>query len=465
MEQNDGARILMTQRLPQAEAATTLHLWGIDFHHANTETREAVYLTPDQIRRFQEAFAAEECGVASVVLCTCNRTEIYLEVRGGCRARSALHRSLLQVGIDSRFFLDRPGWRLAGEAAVMHLYRVTAGLESMALGEAQITAQVKSALRLAQGNHQLGSLLMRVFQGALRTSKRIRSETRLSAGPVSVAYIAVEEAHRRLGGLKARRGLLIGAGKTGSLTARHLLRRGLGELTIVNRSCERAEQLAAETCTGPAQRIRVRPFTELGQAMAEADFVLTATGSPEPIIPLHLAAAAVRHRNGAPLHFFDLAVPRDVAPEVELLDRVKVVGLDELSSIVEENIEARRQEVPKAEVIIEQELCEFTAWASTSQIRPTVQELRTFMEEIAAKELDWIRRKQPEETAEVVEKSLKLFIKKVLQRPVIQLKTAASDAERCQDLNCLQRLFELKQGSGIDSAGTGPEDPPGPATT
>jgi len=440
-EVNDGMNNPVTNPIN-----TELHLFGIDHHRASTRVREAAYLEPDQIRRFQKSFAAEQCGVASVVLCTCNRTEIYLEVHGGCRSRAACHRSLGQAGVDSRLFLSPPGQHLSGDDVVHHLYRVTAGLESMVLGESQISAQVKSAYRLALESHRgnrLGSLLMRAFQGALRAGKRVRTETGLSAGPVNVATIAVEEANRQLCGLDSCRGLLIGAGKTGTLAARHLLRCGIRELTIVNRSRERAESLAGEVKQKQGKQVRVRPFGELGLALAEADVVLSATGSSEPIIDAAMIANAVQRRNGTPLYLFDLAVPRDVASEVAGMDRVRVVGLDQISQVAEQNLQARRREIPRAESIVAEELREYAAWASTLQIGPAVKELRAVMEAIAEKELDWVRRKQPAAITAVVEQSLRVFIKRLLQRPVLQLKSTVDAADRCQDLDCLQRLFKL----------------------
>jgi len=425
-----------SERHPSS-APSALHFWGIDHHHAATEVRESAYLDPEQIRRFQKAFAAENCGVASVVLCTCNRTEFYLEVRGGCKARSALHRSLARIGVDSRLFLSPPGQHLVGEDVTRHLYRVYAGLESMVLGEIQIRKQVKSAYQLALENHsgqRLGSLLMRAFQGAFRTGKRIHNETTFNAGHVSVAFIAVEEICLRLGSLASSHGLLIGTGKTGTIAARHLLRRGIRELTVINRSCTRAEKLASEVVAGPGQSVHVCTFADLEHALAKADVVLTATGSPTPIIDHDMVTAALSGRNGTPFYLFDMAVPRDIAPEVENLERVRVIGLDQLSGIVDENLQARRNEVPRAEHIVAEELREFTEWANTLHIGPTLQELRAVLEDIAEKELTWIRRKQPEETAEVVAKSLKVFIKRLLQRPVIQLKTAHKPPGIADDL-------------------------------
>jgi glutamyl-tRNA reductase len=269
---------------------------------------------------------------------------------------------------------------------------------------------------------------------------------------VSVAYTAVEEAARRCGNLAERHALLIGAGKTGALAARHLLRRGIGRLTLLNRSLERAQEVASGLEPGLDQQVQVRSLAELDTVLPGADIALTATGSPEPIFDCARVAPAVAGRNGTPLYLFDVAVPRDVAPEVRALAKVEVIGLDELSCIVDQTLEARRVEVPRAEAILEEELREYAAWAQTLPVRPTVKELRCFLDELIAREMAWIRKKQPPETAQVVEESLQVFVKKIMQRPVMQLKTATSDHERYQDLTSLQRLFQLGEAAEAEAS-------------
>lgn len=432
---------------------TDLHMWGIDFHRAPTDVREKVYLDPERINAFQRAFVRESCGVASVVLCTCNRTEIYLEVRGGCGARSAFRSALEDAGVEGRLLMGAMSTHLVGIDAVGHLYRVASGLESMVLGECEIVGQVRRAYRMAERNHERpGVLLPRAFQGALRVGKRVRTETAIGAGPMSVAAAAVEEAHRTLGDLSECRGLLLGAGKTGSLAARHFLKRGVGTLTIVNRSLEKAQELVESVRNGSGQRVRARPFSEMESALAEADVVLTATGSARPIIDVDVIKRCLRNRGDSALHLFDIAVPRDVHPDVRGFPGVRVTGIDELSGLVRGYEAERMGELPQAEKLIREELEEFESWSKTFSIKPTVLELRSHLESLAEKEMGYVRRKQPAETAEVVEESLRTFIGKLLQHPARQLRTAASETERRQDLESLARLFDL---------GLGAPDPPG----
>jgi glutamyl-tRNA reductase len=446
----DGRTTIRFCRSAAAVASLTdLHVWGIDYRTAATDIREQAYLAPDRIRLFQEAFARQACGVASVVLCTCNRTELYLEVRGGCGARSALAKALEAAGIDSALFFGRHGNHLSGAEAAEHLYRVCAGLESMVLGENEVMSQAKNAYRLAEENHaQLGSVLSRVFQGAFRAGKRVRAETAISAGPVSMASAAVDEAQRNLGDLRGLHGLLIGAGKTGSLAAEHFLRRGIGKLTIVNRSLARAQDVARKVRAAAERDVCAKPFSELESSLADADIVLTATGSPDPIITKPLLSGLESRFSGRVLHIFDIAVPRDVQLDVRDLGFVRLTGIDELSELVREQIARRVGEVPAAERIIATELGELMEWGESLQMKPAVKEFRSFLEGLASREMGYIRREQPPDTAAAIEVSLKHFVQRLLQRPARQLRTAVSDDERRQDVRSLIRLFELGGEAG-----------------
>ncbi len=432
---------------------TDLHMWGIDFRNAPTEVREKVYVDAARARAFQRAFERESCGVASVVLCTCNRTEIYVEVRGGCGAGTALINALEQAGVDGSLLAGSLSTHLVGMDAVRHLYRVASGLESMVLGECEIMGQVRRAYRSAElNNGRLGSLIGRAFQGALRVGKRVRAETRLGAGPVSVAGAAVEDARETLGHLSARHGLLLGAGKTGSLAARHFLKRGIGKLTVINRSFDKARDLVEKTCEAEKHKVRARPYSEMESALAEADVVLTATGSARPIIDRALMERVFENRRGSVLHIYDIAVPRDVDPAAACLPGVRVTGIDQLSGIASRYEAERRKELPDAENIIDEELRELDEWSSTFSIKPAVVELRSYLESLAERELDHVRRREGEEAAETVEKSLRTFIGKLLQQPARRLRTAPSETQRLRDVESLARLFDLR----ID-----PHDDPG----
>jgi glutamyl-tRNA reductase len=418
-----------------------LHMWGVDHRLAPTEVRERAHLDPERVRRLLEALTPEPGFVSAVPVSTCNRTEIYLETLPGFAMFDGMTRCLAAAGIDPALFTGEYAVRLTDGEAVRRLYRVSAGLESMMLGEPQISGQLKDAYRLAKEHHELGPVLMRAFQGAFRAGKRVRTETKIGEGAVSVAFAAVELARRFFADLSHRRALLVGAGETGALAARHFLQQGIGGLIVVNRSPERARDLAADLNGGKGELVRARPWEELAAALADVDVVLSTTGSLEPVILPEMVRTAMRRRRSRPLYVLDIAVPRDVHPDVARVDETYVFGLDDLDEIVQANLAARRKQLPGAERIIEEELAEFRAWIGEMDLRPSVAEFRAYLEDLKEKQVGYVRRKQSDEVAAAVDASLQQFIKKVLGRSMESLKSAESEQERLQHLATLHRLF------------------------
>jgi glutamyl-tRNA reductase len=357
---------------------TTLHVRSINHKNAPTEVREKAHLDPERATALMDAlgghFADEshdpkvsENGCISVIpVSTCNRTEIYLEVIEGTDADALLRRSLAEVGADADLFFSEHATALQDLDAVRHLFSVSSGLESMMLGEPQISAQLKDAYRLARDHHEPGPGLLRAFQGAFRAGKRVRTETRISNGAVSVAFAAVELARKFFDRLRDHRAVLVGAGETGGLAARHFLQHDIGHLVVVNRSLENAETLAetlrAEQKAGLGNKdgtISVRPWDQLTDALAEADVILSTTGATEPVILPEMVEAAVPRRKGKPLFLLDIAVPRDIHPDVAKINNVFMFGLDDLDGIIQGNLAARAGQMPHAQRIIEEELEEF----------------------------------------------------------------------------------------------------------
>jgi len=416
-------------------------LWGIDHHRAPTEVREQVHISPEAVGTLITALGRENGFVSCVPVSTCNRTEIYLEAHGDFHAHEALARALAEAELDPAIFAGEYGLRLQGRDAVAHLYRVAAGMESMMLGEPQIAAQLKDAYRQAKEYGELGPVLMRAFQGAFRAGKCVRTQTKIGAGAVSVAFAAVELARKFFSSLSEHRALMVGAGETGGLAARHFLQHGIGGLTVVNRSPERARALTAELNEGKGESVRARPWEELGPSLADADVVLTTTGAVEPVILPEMVKSAIKSRRGKPLFILDIAVPRDVHPGVSGLEGVYVFGLDDLDGIVQSNLSARRQEIPKAESILDSEMNQFQDWIRNMDLRPSVDEFRSYLEDLKDKQVGWVRKKESDEVASAVERSLQQFIKKVLGRSMASLKNAETQEERLQHLSTLHELF------------------------
>jgi len=447
---------------------TLIHLWSINHKQAPTEVREKAHLDDQAAVKLMDLLEGDPEKISVIPVSTCNRTEIYVEVPAGTDPEPALMAALARVGVDAGVFRSPHALRLSGTAAITHLFRVTAGLESMMLGEPQIAGQVKDAYRLARAHHEPGPGLLRAFQGAFRAGKRVRTETRISHGAVSVAFAAVELARKFFSHLCEHRALLVGAGQTGSLAARHFLQHDIGHLVVVNRSREKAEQLAADleaerqaalagNSAGrgrPAHgcgSVSVRPWTELGAALRDSDVVLSTTGATEPVILPDMVHSAVKHRRGNPLFLLDIAVPRDIHPDVADIGGAFLFGLEDLDEIIAGNLAAREGQVSHAEQIIAGEIQEFEKWLEDVDLRPTVAEFRAYLEDLKDKQVGFVRRKQSDEVAAAVDHSLRQFIKKVLGQSVSTLKNAESPEVREQDLAALRRMFVAGGGGGAGS--------------
>ncbi len=416
-------------------------MWGLDHHRASTEMREKAHLDVEKVAALIRAVAKEDTIISCVPVCTCNRTEIYLDVQPGAPVADALARILRDLDVDPALFTGPAGLRLHGLDAVGHLHRVAAGLESMMLGEPQVVAQLKDSYRQAKSHGDLGAVMMRAFQSAFRAGKCVRTGTTIGAGAVSVAFAAVELSRKFFTRLEDHRALLVGAGETGDLAARHFLQQGIGGLTVVNRSPNKAIALAASLNDGKAERARARPWTELTEAIAEVNVVLTTTGATEPVILPDMISAALQNRRGRPLFILDIAVPRDVHPDVADLESVFVFGLDDLDEIVQSNLAARRRELPRAEDILAKELAHFDEWLSDLDLLPSVDEFRCYLEEIKEKQVSWVRKKESPEVAEAVDRSLQQFIKKVTGRSMASLRDAETQDERLRRMSALRGLF------------------------
>ena len=452
--------------------ATPLHVRSLSHKTAPTAVRERAHLTEERAIELMDALSTdsgESACVSVIPVSTCNRTEIYLEVRTGADPDAILREGLRAIGVEDELFFGEHALRLDDLDAIAHLCRLAAGMESLMLGEPQITGQLKDAYRVARAHHEPGPGMLRAFQGAFRAGKRVRTETRICAGAVSVAFAAVELARKFFDRFGNHRALLVGAGETGALAARHFLQHEIGQLTVVNRSFERAETLAASlreeqvrqhtddagtdpdrataptlAARGAARRIVARPWDELAAAIAEADVVLSTTGATEPVILPAMVSEAVHGRHGLPLFMLDIAVPRDIHPDVTKIANVFVFGLEDLDEIVQGNLAARRGQIPHAERIIDEELNEFRQWLDDIDMRPTVAEFRAYLEDLKDKQVGFVRKKHSDEVAAEVDRSLQQFIKKVLGRSMSNVRNAETREERQRHLETLRQLFSAE---------------------
>ncbi len=353
---------------------------GISHRTAPVELRECVDFARRGVDAALTALAARKLTREAVVLSTCNRSEIYGAAESDAAAEAC-----------GRFISDYNGvaWdALAphvviyrGPEAADHLFRVAAGLDSLVVGEPQILGQVKEAFATASGLKSTGALTHRLFTTAFSVGKRVRHETGLGEGAVSVSYAAIALAKKIFGKLDGLNVLILGAGEMAKLTATHLQRQGVKQLTIASRTFETAERLATRL------NGRAVPWTSIGHALAAADIVVTATGAREPVLTRAGVEEAMRPRRSRPLFLIDIAVPRDVDQEAGLLDQVFLYNIDDLQAIVGENMARRTSEVDRADVIVRAEVDRFKTWMQSQEVVPTVVALRQRFEAIRQAEL------------------------------------------------------------------------------
>ncbi len=423
----------------------TLHVFTVNHRYAPTEIRERAHLDDDQAVALMDLMASSPGCISCIPVSTCNRTEIYLETVPGCDPAPLLNKALVSAGVEAGVFFGPNARGFTDLNAVGHLFRVSAGLESMMLGEPQISGQLKDAYRRARQFREPGPGLLRAFQGSFRAGKRVRTETRINRGAVSIAFAAVELARKFFTSLNLQRAVLVGTGETGSLAARHFLKHDIGHLTAINRSAEKARELAEILNEGADRalpnRVTARPWDELTEALVDADVVLSTTGATDPVITAEMVQKAAHQRQGKPLFLLDIAVPRDIHPDVAKISNVFVFGLEDLQEIIQINLAARQKQVPHAQKIIDEEISEFQTWLDDVDLRPTVAEFKSYLEGLKDKQVGFVRKKQSDEIAAAVDRSLQQFIKKVLGRSVSSLKRAESRQEREKELELLRKIF------------------------
>ncbi len=385
-----------------------LDVWVVGLSHktAPVGVRECVAVSGERLAALLERLKPMAAEV--VVLSTCNRTELY--VASPRVAPLQLFREHLG-DFPERLYAYR------GVAALRYLFRVSTGLESLVVGEAQILGQVKEALEAARDAGTTGPLLEQAFQAAIAVGKRARSETRIGAGAVSVAYAAVDLARSVFGELAGRRVLVVGAGEMAELVLEHLAARGVREIDVLNRTRARAERLAARF-GGQAHGME-----DLEAALERADIVITSAAAPHYVVQARRVRAVVSRRD-APLFLIDIGMPRNVEPEVGRVEGAYLYNLDDLQAVVKRTLEARREELPRVEALIEEEIADYLEWYAGHRSRERIRAVRQGLEELAADELaSLLRGKLRDLTPEEVE-AVRRLVHRVVRKathPLIQL--------------------------------------------
>ena len=412
-----------------------LQILGLNHNTAPVEIREQVVFSGGDVARALQSLN-ELAGVdEAILLSTCNRTEFYVitDDNGGALLRDWLHSDrALDESFGSTLFT------LSGDEAIRHLFRVACGLDSMILGEPQILGQLKDAFREAQSAKTVGPQLGRLMQHSFSVAKKIRTDTAIGASPVSVASAAVNLANQFFAGFTKHTAVLVGAGTTVELLARHLSSRGIGRLFVANRDVERARELAGQF-GGFAL-----PLSEIAGTLPEADILICSTASPEPVILLKHMQDAIRARKRKPIFAIDIAVPRDIEDGVGDLEDVYLYSIDDLDRVIQEGQGQREAAAVEADKLLDEEIQRYLTIERSKQAVPIIAALREHSETLRDEVNTLAQRRiaRGESAEDAIEFATAALMKKLLHNPSIALRKAGEDSNESL-IEAARALFDL----------------------
>jgi glutamyl-tRNA reductase len=414
-------------------------LIGVNHKSAPLEVRERLAIPESHLADCCRDLAAHPGIEEAMIISTCNRVEMITHTANGSADLRGFLRQRFQLKAED---LDPHLYEFREKEAVRHVFRVASSLDSMVVGEAQILGQVKEAYAVARGVGSVHGQLDQLFTRAFAVAKRVRTETAVGSSSVSIASVAVELAKKIFGGLQGKTVFIVGAGKMSELAARHLMAHGCASIFVSNRTYDRAVGLAHKF---NGQAIK---FDDLYDSCDRADIVITSTGAPHAIFRREHGEQFLSRRKNRPMFFIDIAVPRDVSPEMVKLDGIFVYDMDDLQQAVSSHVADRHREAELAESIITNEVENFEARLHTLDVVPTIVSLQDHLETIRQTEIDRVRGRMGPLTPEqemAVEALTRGIINKVMHAPVTTLKTAAREAEATTVIDVVRRLFNLHE--------------------
>ncbi|HOI30480.1 MAG TPA: glutamyl-tRNA reductase [Melioribacteraceae bacterium] len=417
-----------------------MNLIGITINHNTSpiEIREALHLNRNEIIELVPLL--NKVLSEGVVISTCNRTEIFGLPTSYSLNTSSIIETLLSLkpvtGIKPEYFS-----KYFSCGAVKHLFNVASGIDSLIIGDSQILGQVKEAFEISEDLAFSGPVLHRLFDTAIKVGKRTIKETGIGEGAVTVSYAAVQVVEKIFAGLEKKTALVIGAGETGELAAINLRDKGIGRISISNRTLERARTLAEKV------RGELIPFENLNNHFHNFDIIISATSSDSYIISYKEIESAIKRRKGAPIVLMDIAIPRDIDPDVRKIDNVFYHDMDSLKIIVEQNLQKRKNEIPAVEKIIMEEMVGFFGWYNALEVVPTIKSLRNFFDEIRSDELGKLKHKISEEDFAKIEDMTRRMMGRILHNPTVKLRELAESGNDIQKVTTnsiiLKELFNL----------------------
>jgi len=415
-----------------------LHILGLNHNTAPVEIREQVVFTGTELDHALEAVTGLAGVDEAVVLSTCNRTEFYVETSDAGQqeliAWLKANQALGSAASDALFTLDK-------EEAIRHLFRVACGLDSMVLGEPQILGQLKDAYRHSEEHNAVGKQLNRLFHHTFSVAKKVRTDTEIGSSPVSVAYAAVNLANQFFAGFSQHTALLIGAGVTMELVAKHLYSKDIGRLFVANRDLERAQKLATQF-DGFAL-----PLSELEGTLPEADILISSTASADAIVSFEQMSAAIKARKHKPVFAVDIAVPRDLDPDISKLDDVYLYTVDDLDKVIVEGQNNREAAAMDANKILDDETSRYLSIERSKEVAPVITALRDHGDDLREQVLEQARRRLAKgaDSDEVLEYVTSALLKKLLHQPSVRLREAGAKSEK-EYVQAIRELFGLDKG-------------------
>jgi glutamyl-tRNA reductase len=414
-------------------------LLGINHKTAPVELRECIAFSADEstiaLQTLHREFYIDEV----LLFSTCNRVEVLLVTQNKSEAIRDTKRFIAQFNKIPIEQFENALYIHDNDEAVRHVFRVASSLDSMVVGEPQILGQIKDAYRSATSLKTSGVILNRLLHRTFSVAKRIRSETGIGDRAVSISYAAVELGKKIFGALEQKKVLLIGAGEMAELAVEHLIRNKVGDIFVANRTFESGVNLAKKF-NGKAIR-----FEEIGESLKTVDIIISSTGSPDFIITRNQVKGVIRTRHNRPLFFIDIAVPRDIDPEVNWLTNSYVYDIDDLKGVIDENIEDRQREAVKGERIIDEAVIRFRQWCESLDVVPTIIALRNKLDSIASAEVKKTLQSNQisGQSADAIQKMTNAIINKVLHSPTIFLKKDGMRDDKSLYIDVVRKLFNL----------------------
>lgn len=421
-----------------------MKLWitGLNHRTAPVSVRERLAFTPVELEHALEELKSRPGVVEGMILSTCNRVEVAVTADDSTDVQRSVESFLSEAKRLDRQGLEPHLYGYEGREAIRHIFRVAASLDSMVVGEPQILGQLKSAYSLAKDHGTVNGLLDTVVTRAFGVAKRVRTETDIGVSAVSISYAAVEMARGIFGSLKHQRVMLIGAGKMSELAARHLLRSGVQQILVTNRTESRARDLAALV------RGTIVPYEQYQSRLKDVDIVITSSGAPEYLLRKAEMKEIIHARKNRPMFLIDIAVPRNIAPDVNDIENIFLYDIDDLQRVVDENLKGRMDQAAEADKIVSEEVERLEVWMRTRHVGPVIASLQEHLEQIRMGEIDRVRGKlgtltpQQEQAIEMLTRGI---VNKIAHGPISQIRKHAGHDNGAVVVEAIRNIFRLEE--------------------